>query len=497
MPLNMHNASPTYKGNPSLTRALTPVVFTPEQVFELIKCKDDPIYFIENYVKITTVDEGYAPFKMYDYQKDFINIIHNKRFTIGLMSRQMGKSTTLAAYILHYIIFNHDVTCGLLAQQFSTAVEIFSKVTDAFQSLPAFMKHGVIAWNTRTIVLDNGSTAFCAATSPKSLRGRTVNLLLLDEFAFVNNAEEFMASAYPVISSGNSTKVVIISTPAGDNMFKQLWFDALESKNEYTPFKAIWRQHPNRDAEWERITKKNIGESVFRTEMDCEFAGSSGTLIDGWMLDALKPADPIAEDTYYCEFEKPDPSKLYVLVADVAEGVGRDASTVVVFDVTNMEAHKVVATYSNNTITPEIFPGTIASIGTRFNEALVIIENNSVGRSVGVAVYETFEYANTLLSKTHNGAVTYMRAGCIPGIRTTTTIKKLGCATMKRAIETKQLIVNDARIIKQLGTFIIQGNGKFGAERGANDDLITPLWLMMYFSTSVFFKNWHDDMIDA
>ena len=240
-----------YLGNPNLKKANTPIEFTQEQVLEFMKCKDDPVYFANNYIKIVSLDEGLTQFHPYHFQEKLINNFHENRFNICnfLMPRQTGKSTTVVSYLLHYAVFNDSVNIGILANKAATARELLSRLQTAYENLPKWMQQGIISWNKGSLELENGSKILAASTSASAVRGMSFNILFLDEFAFVPNhvADSFFASVYPTITSGKNTKVIIVSTPHGMNHFYRMWHDAEKSKNEYVPTDVHWSEVPGRD----------------------------------------------------------------------------------------------------------------------------------------------------------------------------------------------------------------------------------------------------------
>ena len=268
-----------YLGNPNLKKANTSIEFTEDNIIEFLRCKEDPVYFAENYVKIVNVDRGLIPFDMYEFQKKLITNFHKNRFNICKMPRQTGKSTTVVSYLLHYAIFNDNVNIGILANKASTARELLERLQIAYENLPKWMQQGILSWNKGSLMLENGSKIIAASTSASAVRGMSFNIVFLDEFAFIPNniADQFFASVYPTISSGKSTKVIIVSTPHGMNHFYRMWHDAERGKNEYVPTDVHWTEVPGRDEKWKAQTIANTSEQQFRVEFECV---SGETLID-------------------------------------------------------------------------------------------------------------------------------------------------------------------------------------------------------------------------
>ena len=381
-----------YLGNPNLKKANTPIEFTEEQIREFLRCKDDPVYFSRNYVKIVSLDEGLVPFKPYDFQEKLIRRFHENRFNICKMPRQTGKSTTCVSYLLHYLIFNDSVNIGILANKAATARELLGRLATAYENLPKWMQQGIIAWNKGNIELENGSKILAASTSASAVRGMSFNILFLDEFAFVPNhiADSFFASVYPTITSGKITKVIMVSTPHGMNHFYRYWHDAEKGKNEYIPTDVHWSEVPGRDEKWKRQTIANTSEQQFKIEFECEFLGSVDTLIAPSKLRTLVYENPQSNaglDVYV----DPDQKHDYVITVDVARGVGEDYSAFVVVDITQFP-HKVVAKYRNNDIKPMLFPNIIWEIAKKYNNAFVLCEVNDIGDQVASICNYDLEY---------------------------------------------------------------------------------------------------------
>jgi hypothetical protein len=325
-----------YLGNPLLKKANTSMEFTQEQILEFMRCKEDPVYFAKNYVRIVTLDHGLMPFDLYPFQEKLINNFHNHRFNICKMPRQTGKSTTVVSYLLHYAVFNDNVNIGILANKAATARELLDRLQTAYENLPKWMQQGVISWNKGSLELENGSKIMAASTSASAVRGMSFNILFLDEFAFVPNhiAESFFASVYPTITSGQNTKVIIVSTPHGMNHFYRMWHDAEKGKNGYIFTDVHWSEVPGRDSAWKAQTIANTSEQQFKVEFECEFLGSVDTLIAPSKLRNFVYDHPKTRnaglDVYMNASEDCD----YMVTVDVARGVGSDYSAFVVVDVT-------------------------------------------------------------------------------------------------------------------------------------------------------------------
>ena len=486
-----------YLGNPLLKKANTKIEFTQEQIAEYIRCKDDPVYFAQNYVQIVTLDHGLQPFRTYDFQEKLITRFHENRFNICKMPRQTGKSTTVVSYLLHYAIFNDSVNIGILANKASTARELLARLATAYENLPKWMQQGVLVWNKGNIELENGSKILAASTSASAVRGMSFNILFLDEFAFVPNhiADSFFASVYPTITSGKSTKVIIVSTPHGMNHFYRMWYDAEKGRNEYVPTDVHWSEVPGRDEEWKEQTIKNTSEQQFKIEFECEFLGSIDTLISASKLKALVYEKPIERNDSCDIYEKPRPGRDYVLTVDVARGVGGDYSAFVVVDITSFP-HKVVAKYRDNNIKPMLFPSVIYEVAKSYNEAFILCEVNDVGDQVASILQYDLEYQNLLMCSMRGRAGQVVGQGFSGnktqlGVKMSKTVKKVGSLNLKTMIEENKLLFCDIDIISEMTTFI-QKNSSFEAEDGCNDDLAMCLVIYAWLVAQDYFKELTD-----
>jgi hypothetical protein len=485
--------SEVYLGNPNLKKANTPIQFTEEQVIEFLRCKEDPVYFANNYIKIVSLDEGLTQFHPYDFQEKLIHNFHNNRFNICKMPRQTGKSTTVVSYLLHYAVFNDSVNIGILANKAATARELLSRLQTAYENLPKWMQQGIISWNKGSMELENGSKILAASTSASAVRGMSFNILFLDEFAFVPNhvADSFFASVYPTITSGQNTKVIIVSTPHGMNHFYRMWHDAERGKNEYVPTDVHWSEVPGRDEVWKEQTIANTSEQQFRVEFECEFLGSVNTLINPTILKSLVYENPIQRNAGLDVYEEAQKDHNYLLTIDVARGLGNDYSAFIVFDITEFP-YKVVAKYRNNEIKPMLFPNIILDVAKGYNNAWLLVEVNDIGDQVASILHYDLEYENILMSsmRGRNGQVVgqgFSGSKTQLGVRTTSAVKKLGCSNLKTLIEEFKLLTLDYEIISELTTFA-QRHNSFEAEEGCNDDLAMCLVLFAWLVAQDYFK---------
>ena len=491
-----------YLGNPLLKKSNVPVEWTKNQILEYQKCMENPIYFIKNYIKIVSLDEGLVPFKMYDFQEDIVDTIHNDRFTICKMPRQSGKSTTMVSYILHYVLFNPNMNVAILANKAATARDILGRLQLAYENLPKWLQQGVVSWNKGSVDLENGSRVVASSTSSSAVRGGSYNMIFLDEFAFVptNVAEDFFSSVYPTISSGKSTKVIIVSTPNGMNLFYKLWVDAENKRNSYNIIDVHWSQVPGRDDKWRTETIANTSEEQFRREFDCEFLGSANTLINPSKIKSMAFHNPIQSNAGLDMYEKPNEGGTYVVVADVARGTNNDFSAFIVFDVTTVP-YKIVAKYRNNEIKPLLFPNIIYDVSKAYNEAYILVEVNDIGEQVATALQFDLEYDNLIMASMRGRAGQVVGGGFSGGkaqlgVRTTKAVKRLGCSNLKQIVETDKLIINDYDLINEFSTFILKGQS-FEAEEGHTDDLAMCCVLFSWLVEQTYFKELTDDDIRA
>ena len=489
-----------YLGNPNLKRANVAVEFTKEQIEEYQKCMSDPIYFIENYMKIVSLDEGLVPMNMYKFQKKMVKTFHKNRFTICKLPRQSGKSTIIIAYLLHYVLFNPNVNVAILANKSSTARDILGRLQLGYEHLPKWLQQGVISWNKGSLDLENGSSILAASTSASAIRGGSYNIIFLDEFAYVPStvSEEFFSSVYPTISSGKTTKVMIVSTPHGMNKFYKLWTDAQTKKNDYVPIEVHWSEVPGRDEVWKEETIRNTSQSQFNSEFECEFLGSIDTLIAPHKLKQMPYVDPIQSHADLDIFEKPDPKKTYFLTADVARGSSQDYSAFVVMDVTTMP-YKIVAKYRNNEVKPLMFPHKIHEVAKAYNNCFVMVEVNDIGEQVANSLQFDLEYDNLVMASMRGRSGQILGAGFSGGkaqlgVRTTKAVKRIGCSNLKQLIESDKLLIPDYDVMNELSTFVVKGSS-WAADDGCNDDLVACLFLFAWAVDQQYFKELTDNDI--
>jgi len=488
-----------YRDNPLLKKAGVKVEYTQEQVDEYIKCAKDPVYFAKNYIKIVNVDEGLINFKMWPFQEKMLRLFKDNRFVITKCPRQVGKTTTTVAYMLWATIFTDQQNCAVLANKGALARDILAKYQLAYENLPMWLQQGIVTWNKGNVELENGSKIVAASTSSSAIRGGSFNIVFLDEFAFVPNniAEEFFNSVYPVISSGKKTKIIIVSTPNGMNLFYKLWMDSINKKNNYVNFEIHWSQVPGRDEKWKEETIRNTSQRQFSQEFETEFLGSSNTLISGYKLQQLVYMDPIANHDLLKIYEHPvkegiNESKsdhLYAITVDVSEGRNLDSSAFSVIDI-SQTPYKQVATYKSSSITPILFPTVIYNTARYYNDAYVLVEINN-NPQVAESLHTDFEYENLWKVFTGNKKPQQLSAGFARGVqmglKMSPQVKAIGCSNLKTLIEGDKLLIQDFDTYSELTTFIQQKNS-FSAEEGANDDMVTSLVIFSWVTTQQYFK---------
>ena len=489
----------SYRDNPLLKKVGVEHKFTKEQIEEYVKCAKDPVYFCINYIKIVNVDEGLIPFKMWDFQKEMINLFKDNRFVITKCPRQVGKTTTTVGYLLWSTIFTDSQNVAVLANKGSLARDILAKYQLAYENLPQWLQQGVVTWNKGNVELENGSKVIAASTSSSAIRGGSFNIVFLDEFAFVPNniANEFFNSVYPVISSGKSSKIIIVSTPNGMNLFYKLWMDSIEKRNNYKNFEIHWSMVPGRDDAWKEETIRNTSERQFAQEFETEFLGSSNTLISGYKLQQLRYMNPIAEHDKMKIYEHPikeghneaKSDHLYCIAVDVSEGKNLDSSAFSVIDISTTP-YKQVATYSSSSISPILFPTVIVNAARVYNDAYILVEINN-NPQVADFIHSDLEYENLLKVFTGNKKPQQLSAGFARGIqmglKMSPQVKSVGCSNLKTLIEGDKLLINDFDTYSELTTFE-QHKTSFAAAEGANDDMAMTLVIFSWATTQQYFK---------
>tara|TARA_B100001939_G_C16937503_1_gene616755 strand:- start:516 stop:2135 length:1620 start_codon:yes stop_codon:yes gene_type:complete len=469
-----------YLGNPNVKRDGVETSFTKEEIQEYQKCMQDPAYFARNYVKIISLDEGLVPFDLYPYQEKMFKHFKDNRFSIILACRQSGKSISSVVYLLWYACFNPEKTIAILANKGAVAREMLSRITLALENLPYFLQPGCKALNKGSVEFSNNSKIIASATSGSSIRGLSINLLFLDEFAFVENDAQFYTSTYPVVSAGKDTQIIITSTANGvGNVYHKLWEGAVQKTNEFIPFRVDWWDVPGRDEKWKQETINNTSELQFEQEFGNTFHGRGNTLISANHLLAQQSKDPeFFKDNLYI-YEQPIDEHEYVITVDVAKGRGQDYSTFTVIDVSS-QPFTQVAVFRDNNISPMLLPDLLYKYGKTYNDAYIVIESNDQGAVVCNGLYYDLEYENMFVESS-------IKANAL-GVTMTRRVKRIGCSGIKDLIEQGKLKIQDSQTIVEMSTFVSKGNS-FMAIAPNHDDLMMNLVLFAWFTTTDIFES--------
>lgn len=483
-----------YNGNSLLKSAGEVINFTPEHIKEFKRCKKDPVYFAENYIKIIHVDKGKIPIKLYDYQKKIIYGLRDNRFSVVLSCRQSGKSTVVFCFLLWYIIFHSDKRCCILANKGRTAQTILARLQLAYIHLPKWLQPGIVegGWNKQSIQLENGSSMLSASTSSDSVRGDSFSLAFIDEVAFIRTTvwNEFFNSTFPTISSGKTTKCIMVSTPNGQNHFYDIWNKAVNKESDFEPFEVNWWDVPGRDEEWKRKQIANTSLISFEQEYGNSFAASSNTLVDGDILRRLSNGikDPEQYNKNLKIYELPEKSHTYIATVDVADE-GIDLSTISVIDITEYP-WKQVAVYRAN-LSYLLFPQMIVNICVKYNKANVLVEKNETGKAVLHVLNYELDYDNVISTRTLQKESS-VKFKVELGQRTTVKTKSMGCATLKVLLENGKLQIFDKDTVDELKHFELNSKGSYSAEPPYHDDIVMGLVNFAYYSTTSSFEAMFD-----
>ena len=485
--------SDAYLSNPNLKKIGINIEFTKEQVEEYIKCAKDPIYFVKNYMKIIHVDKGLIPFDLYEYQEEMITKFNEERFVITKMPRQSGKSTAVISFILHYILFNESKNVALLANKAELARELLDRLKKAYENLPLWLQQGITTWNKGSIELENGSKILATSTTGSAARGQSFSLVFLDEFAFVqhNIANDFFKSVYPTISSGQETKMIIVSTPKGMNHFYKMWVEAEEQRSNFKTLSVDWWETPGRDSDWKLQQIANTSEEDFNQEFACEFLGSTNTLVNVNILRNLAFINPTFQKNGFDQYGEINPDHQYVVTVDTARGVGLDNSAFVVVDITTVP-YRVVAKFKDSLISPLLYPELIYNVATNYNEAFVLVEINDIGEQIANILANDLEYENIFVTNVKGRAGQVIGGGFSSnrqlGVRTTKQVKRIGCSTLKDLVEDNKIIIEDFDIIEEMSNFINKKDS-YQADEGYHDDLVMCLVLFSWLIRQPYFKD--------
>ena len=481
----MSSQTQSYLGNPNVKRDGVQQAWTPDLLKEYKKCMTDPIYFARHYVKVIALDKGLVNFDLYPYQEQMFKHFEEHRFNVVLACRQSGKSISACAYLLWFVLFNSEKTVAILANKGATAREMLARITLMLENIPFFLQPGSKALNKGSLEFSNNSRIVAAATSGSSIRGMSVNLLYLDEFAFVERAAEFYTSTYPVVSAGTDTKIIVTSTANGiGNQFHKVWEGAVQGINQFKPFRVDWWDVPGRDNKWKTETIANTSQLQFDQEFGNTFFGTGDTLINAETLLSLraKPYKRLLENGLLKIYKEPEKDHDYIMTVDVSKGRGQDYSTFNILDISTRPFEQV-AVYRNNTISPILFPNVIYKYAKVYNEAYVVVEANDQGSVVCNGLYHDLEYENMHVESA-------IKANAL-GIEITRKTKRLGCSAIKDILENNKLQIVDEQTILEISTFEARGQS-YEATEGNHDDLMMNLVLFGYFVSTQYFADMTD-----
>lgn len=496
----------TYKNFPTLRAPGQEIPLTPEQTEEYIKCSVDPMYFLTHYYTITSLDQGEVLFDPYPYQRDFLKTIVENRFIAILAARQLGKSVLVGGYYLWDILFNQNRLDGYYSRTADDAKKILARIKLAYERVPLWLQKGVVEWQKGSIQLENKSKIEAGATTSNSGRGGSYNNIVLDEVAFLprNIQEDFMASAFPTINSGQTTKVIMITTPNGHELFHQIYMDSQAGRNNFKTYKVIWSAHPKRDEKWKKETIDAIGYKKFRIEHECEFEGSTATVISADVIAKLQPTLPISTsylsadnpECIYNIYEEPQLNSSYWLQVDPGEGIGGDFTTIQVLKIIpgDIVKYKQVATWKANDYNSERAAETIYNIATRYNNAYICVETNGLGASISDKLWDKYEYENLVFTHKNNKFGQYeiligsYVTGAHKGIHTTNTVKLRGASKLENNLAQGIIELCDKNTIDELNHFVKIGSS-YKAEIGYHDDLVMPLVLFSWLTENPNFSD--------
>lgn len=488
-----------YKGDSTLRSIDEAVELEQWQIEEYIRCKKDIIYFAEKYFKIINIDEGEITIQLREYQKKILKAFFepqdNKRHCAVLAGRQVGKSTISTVYILHYALFNADKTIAILANKETTAIEILDRIKLAYSKLPLWLQLGIHndGWNKKSIKLENNTKIIVAATSKSAISGLSISLLYIDEFAKIQDslAQDFMDSVFPTIMSAKTSRIMIISTPTGLNHWYRIWKSSISGENDFFPIKINWWEIPGRDDEFRKSIIRNFGKNHWNQEYAASFIGSSKTLIDPDILEGIKTKEPHSYrlSDRMMIYEPPISGTKYVLGVDVSKGTKRNYSVVQVIKINSHIDLEQVAIFRSNTISTNDYAQVIIEISKYYNNAMIMIENNSVGEGVANSIWHVYEYEYMVnLDKT--GAL---------GVNSNKRTKLQANLILKKYLEKYWLKLVDKTTVFELSQYEEDSNrlNSFSNQNGDDDCVAALLWAVYFMETIFFDGEWlHSSDID-
>tara|TARA_R110002074_G_scaffold399787_1_gene593687 strand:+ start:362 stop:1951 length:1590 start_codon:yes stop_codon:yes gene_type:complete len=450
-----------------------------QAVAEILKCGKDPVYFVNNYARISHPIDGLIPFKTYPYQTDLLSDFNDYRFNVILKARQLGISTIVAGYIVWLMLFNRDKNILVMATKFATAANLVKKVKAILKNVPDWLLLAEISIDNRaSFELSNGSQIKAASTSGDAGRSEALSLLVLDEAAHIDNLGELWAGLYPTISTGG--RCIALSTPNGvGNWFHKTYIESVESNNDFHPVNLPWHVHPDRDQEWFQKETRNMSRREIAQELECNFNTSGETVVHpddiaviGEMV--VDPKRRVGFDRNMWIWEEYHPESTYLLVADVARGDGADYS---VYHIIKLETMEIVAEYQGKP-SLDMYATILDQAGREYGKCLLVVENVGIGISILEKLID-LDYPNLYYSvkSTHEFVESHQgthHSSAVPGFTTSSKTRPLIVAKLEEFIRNKLIKVYSVRLFNELRTFIWH-NGKPQAMRGYNDDLIMSL----------------------
>ena len=463
---------------------------------EVVRCGKDPNYFINNYARIPHPEKGLIPFKTYDFQTDLLEDFNDYRFSVILKARQLGISTIVAAYVAWLMLFHRDKNILVVATKLNTAANLVKKVKMMIKHMPKWLLISEISIDNRnSFELTNGSQVKASSTSGDAGRSEALSLLVIDEAAHIENLKELWTGLYPTISTGG--RCIALSTPNGvGDWFHETYIKAESGQNEFHAVNLPWQVHPDRDHEWFEVETKNMSRRQIAQEYECNFNTSGDTVIYGEDITKLKakikePKYRTGFDRNFWIWEEFQPEGTYLLVADVARGDGKDSS---VFHIFKLETMEIIAEYQGK-VTPDVFTNIVNDAGKEYGNAMVVVENNTVGFAVLEKLKEkaypnlyhsiksTHEYIDQVTAESHSSSV----AGFTTSLKT----RPLIIAKFEEFIRNKLLTIYSKRLVNELDTFIWR-NGRAEAQRGYNDDLIMACAIGCWVRDTALVENQRD-----
>lgn len=484
--MNEKNSKQFYLGNKNLPtiNAEFDYASNPQWIADIQKCRKNILYFAENFFYIVNLDRGKEQIKLYNYQRKILRSLRDNRFCILLASRQIGKSTLLTIYALWIACFNEDQNILIVANKESTAINIFKRVRLAYEQLPNYLKPGAVEYGKTSMTLGNGSSIGISTTSSDAGRGSSVNCLILDELAFIDNhlVEQFWRSVYPIISSSKKSKIFIASTPNGtDNLFYELYQGAIENKNDWKAERVDWWEVPGRDEEWKEKTIRSLGSvEAFDQEFGNVFIQTGESSVNEKMFEEMKldirEPDFVYDDGKYQLWDSYKQDRIYVTGVDISEGVGAAASVIQIFDITNLRNIEQVACYHNRTISPYNFTAKLYEILQHWGSPLAMIERNNCGAQVVDQLKNTLHYENIVSYGTKQSTDKI-------GVQAHTNTKYKGVTNMRYWLnELRAIKIRDINTLIELKNFIRYSNGTWGARPGADnwdDRVMSLVWALV------------------